>query len=130
MSRAMSIATTSGAAAAVAPAREAPATEVRKPVVAPAFAATTEARPPKEQAVAPEAELRPVEQRELAAAAPVQAPLPAVPEPAQEGTQPPIPTLVLSAGLEPSQSWLARNKYIFAALLVVAGSVAAILLLR
>jgi GAF domain-containing protein len=126
MSRAISLAAASGAATAVAPAREVPATEMRKPVVPPASAATTEARPPKEQAVAPAVELKPVGQRELAAAEPVQAPLPAVPEPAQ----PPIPTLVLSAGLEPSQSWLARNKYVSAALLVVAGSIAAILLLR
>jgi GAF domain len=42
----------------------------------------------------------------------------------------PAPTLVFSAGLEPSQSWLARNKYVLAALLAVAGAVAAILLLR
>ena len=130
MSRAMSTAAASGAATAVAPAREVPAAEVRKPVVAPASAATSDAWPRKEQAVPPAVELKPVEQRERAAAAPVQAPLPAVPEPMQEAAQAPIPTLVLSAGLEPSQSWLARNKYVFAALLVVAGSIAAILLLR
>ncbi len=40
------------------------------------------------------------------------------------------PQLVLSAGLEPSQSWFSRNKYIFGAILVVAAVVAAILLLR
>jgi GAF domain-containing protein len=40
------------------------------------------------------------------------------------------PELVLSAGLQPSQSWLAANKYIVGALLVVAGVVAGILLLR
>jgi len=62
--------------------------------------------------------------------APVPAPSLPVPEPAQEAAEPTTPTLVLSAGLEPSQSWLARNKYIVGALLVVAGSVAAILLLR
>jgi hypothetical protein len=38
--------------------------------------------------------------------------------------------LVFSAGLEPSQSWLARNKYVLAAMLVIAGALAAILLLR
>jgi len=36
----------------------------------------------------------------------------------------------LSAGLQPSQSWLAANKYILGALLVVAGIVVGILLLR
>ena len=40
------------------------------------------------------------------------------------------PELVLSAGLRPSQSWLAANKYIVGALLVVALVVAGILLLR
>jgi GAF domain-containing protein len=40
------------------------------------------------------------------------------------------PELVLSAGLQPSQSWLAANKYIVGALLVVAAVVAGILLLR
>jgi hypothetical protein len=38
--------------------------------------------------------------------------------------------LVFSAGLTPSQSWLARNRYVLGALLVIAGAVAAILLLR
>jgi hypothetical protein len=37
---------------------------------------------------------------------------------------------VLSAGLAPSQSWLSANKYIVGALLVVAGTVAAIVFLR
>jgi hypothetical protein len=40
------------------------------------------------------------------------------------------PDFVLSAGLDPSQSWLAANKYILGALLAVAATVAAILLLR
>jgi hypothetical protein len=40
------------------------------------------------------------------------------------------PAVVFSAGLEPSQSWLARNKYVLAALLVIAGAAAVILLLR
>jgi len=42
----------------------------------------------------------------------------------------PSTDFVLSAGLEPSQSWLARNKYIVGALLLVGVSVAAIFLLR
>jgi hypothetical protein len=54
----------------------------------------------------------------------------AISDAAAEKRQPAPPELVLSAGLEPSQSWFSRNKYILAALLVVAGVVAAILLLR
>ena len=38
------------------------------------------------------------------------------------------PTLILSAGLEPSQSWLAKNKFILGALLVILGTAAVILL--
>lgn len=38
------------------------------------------------------------------------------------------PTLILSAGLEPSQSWLAKNKFILGALLVILGTAALILL--
>jgi GAF domain-containing protein len=37
---------------------------------------------------------------------------------------------VLSAGLEPSQSWVARNKYVLGVLLVVGVAVAAVFLLR
>lgn len=40
------------------------------------------------------------------------------------------PEFVLSAGLAPSQSWLARNKYILGVLLVVGIAVAAVFLLR
>lgn len=49
---------------------------------------------------------------------------------ATEKKPPTPPELVFSAGLGPSQSWFSRNKYILAALLLVAGVVAAILLLR
>ena len=42
----------------------------------------------------------------------------------------PAPELVLSAGLEPSQPWLARNKYIVGVLLAVAAAVTAVFLLR
>jgi hypothetical protein len=41
-----------------------------------------------------------------------------------------IAPVLFSAGLEPSQSWLGRNKYVLAAMLVIAGAIAAILLLR
>ncbi len=37
---------------------------------------------------------------------------------------------ILSAGLESSQSWVATNKYIFAVLLLIAGVIMAVLLLR
>jgi hypothetical protein len=37
---------------------------------------------------------------------------------------------VLSAGLEPSQSWIARNKYVLGALLVIGVAAAAVFLLR
>ena len=40
------------------------------------------------------------------------------------------PDFVLSAGLESSQSWFSRNKYIFGAIVLIAATVAAILLLR
>jgi hypothetical protein len=40
------------------------------------------------------------------------------------------PAFVLSAGLEPSQTWFSANKYILGAIAVVAASVAAVLLLR
>ncbi len=42
----------------------------------------------------------------------------------------PSPDFVLSAGLAPSQSWLAANKYMIGVLLVVAGVVAAVFFLR
>ncbi|HEX4786688.1 MAG TPA: GAF domain-containing protein [Candidatus Sulfotelmatobacter sp.] len=48
------------------------------------------------------------------------------PEPAETSTS----NFVLSAGLEPSQSWLAANKYIIAVLLLVAMIVAGFFLLR
>jgi hypothetical protein len=40
------------------------------------------------------------------------------------------PEFVLSAGLEPSQSWLAANKYVVGVFLVIAAAVAAVFLLR
>lgn len=126
MSRAVTLAAASGAAVAAAPAPspDLPATEMRKPV-APVSPAATEAPDASQQAVAL------VESTKLSPTAPVLAPLPTVSEPpAQEAKQAPTPTLVLTAALEPSQSWLARNKYIVGALLAVAGSVAAILMLR
>ena len=77
-----------------------------------------------------------------AAPAPVQPPMavavppePAVTQVASEATpvaaeDAPPQEVTFSAGLEPSQSWFRANKYILLALLVVAGTVAAIVLLR
>ena len=52
------------------------------------------------------------------------------PAPAPSTTKVPSPEFVLSAGLEPSQSWLAANKYMIGVLLVVAAIVVAVLVLR
>lgn len=67
--------------------------------------------------------------KEISTAAPI-----AVPDPPAVGIEPledrsSAATLVFSAGLEPSQSWLAKNKFIIGALLVVLGTAAAIVLL-
>ena len=57
------------------------------------------------------------------------APKPAVPAvslpPSVQAANTPAPELVLSAGLAPSQSWLARNKYILGSLLLIASAAAA-----
>jgi hypothetical protein len=63
---------------------------------------------------------------------------PALPsKPIQEGVAPkpapvetPSPEFVLSAGLEPSQSWFSRNKYVIAVLLLVAAAAAAVYFLH
>ena len=52
------------------------------------------------------------------------------PQPAMLSAKAPSPELFLSAGLEPSQSWLSRNKYIVGVLLAIGGAVAAVFLLR
>ena len=50
--------------------------------------------------------------------------------PAPETPLDPLPDFVLSAGLEPAQSWFSRNRYMLGAILVIAAVVAAIFLLR
>lgn len=89
----------------------------------------------KEGAVQPDAPTQQKVAPEANAAKAVTEPVikPSVVQPAVSqapAAQPASPTLVFSAGLEPSQSWLARNKYVLGALLAIAGAVAAILLLR
>lgn len=51
-------------------------------------------------------------------------------ESASKPSQKAAPELVLSAAMRPQQSWFSANKYVFGALLVVAATLAAILLLR
>jgi hypothetical protein len=59
-------------------------------------------------------------------------PTPAVPETTIAAAMPEAasPEFVLSSGLEPSQSWLARNKYIVGVLLAVGAAAAGFFLLR
>ena len=68
------------------------------------------------------------------AVAPVPAVNAAVPFPVAQPSRPSVgtssPEFVLSAGLQPSESWLAANKYILGVLLVVAAVVATIFWLR
>jgi hypothetical protein len=52
------------------------------------------------------------------------------PTSSSQASKVPSPEFILSAALEPSQSWLAAHKYFFAVLLVVGGAVAAVFLLR
>jgi GAF domain len=83
---------------------------------APAAAASSIAIAPKVEESEPDA--KPV------AAAPVSASFP------ETAVAPAAAEFVLSAGLAPSQSWIARNKYIVVALVVVGAVVAGIFLLR
>jgi hypothetical protein len=78
-----------------------------------------------------------VKEPTVSAAKPIAVPpLPSAPvpekvvEPAPLKSQAPVPEFVLSAGLAPSQSWLARNKYILGVLLAVGIAAAAVFLLR
>jgi len=54
----------------------------------------------------------------------------AIPEPVNLGIQSAKPEFVLSAGLEPSQSWLSANKYVIGILLAIGGGAAALFFLR
>jgi len=66
----------------------------------------------------------------LAAASAPQSSAPSASVPSPEPAEASTSSFVLSAGLEPSQSWLAANKYIIAVLLLVAMIVAGFFLLR
>jgi hypothetical protein len=78
-----------------------------------------------------------VKEPTVSAAKPIAVPpLPSAPVPekvvevAPQKSQGPVAEFVLSAGLAPSQSWLARNKYILGVLLAVGIAAAAVFLLR
>jgi hypothetical protein len=53
-----------------------------------------------------------------------------VPETGSKEPEIASPEFVFSAGLEPSQSWLAANKYVIGVLLAVAAVVGAFIILR
>jgi GAF domain-containing protein len=66
-----------------------------------------------------------------AVSTPATPPVPeAAPVPTTSAVETSAPAFVLSAGLEPSQSWLSRNKYVVGAIVLVAAAVAGIFLLR
>ena len=100
----------------------APSLAKAPPVPAPGTAETG----PKLAIVPPSAGPAKVEESEKTAAAPVEPP--AVPEIAPASSQ--TSDFVLSAGMEPSRSWFAANKYIVLVLLVLGGVAAAFILLR
>ena len=125
---------TSGQAKASAPAPRAfaaaaQASAAAVPVAAPARTAAAEAvtigptsaeAPPAESAKAAGPESRPTPAAWSASS----------PGSTETAETPAQPAVTFSAGFEPSQSWLAANKYILGALLAVAAAVAAIVLLR
>jgi hypothetical protein len=150
--RAAAAPSTSGTAVAAAPA-PAPVPEVRKDIPsdvrkALAIAASAvQSAPAKEQKAktnesaaqpqartlqkqAPETQAAQVQAAQVQASPQTSSIQATKPDSTVVTTQTSSPTLVFSAAMEPSQSWLARNKYVLGALLVVAGTIAAILLLR
>jgi hypothetical protein len=97
----------------MAAAQSAAAAAAPAPIPAPQKSTTAEVIP---AAVAPPAEAQP---------GPVE--LPAV---INETTESSSPDFVLSAGLEPQQSWLVANIYVFIVVLLVAAAVVATILLH
>jgi hypothetical protein len=63
------------------------------------------------------------------AVAPVATNIPSTPEPPIQAKAP-TPDFAFSAGMEPSQSWLAANKYIVGVIVVAAAAIAAFIFLR
>ncbi|MGC1453126.1 MAG: GAF domain-containing protein [Candidatus Sulfotelmatobacter sp.] len=110
--------------------------------VAPALAAASVALPSKTAGVAPgnstssvavqtSPGMRPEAPAIADVAPPPQAPMRETEsEPPAQAAADAAPEFVLSAGLEPSQSWLSANKYIVGVLLLVAGVVVTVFLMR
>jgi hypothetical protein len=122
-----SVRSSSGAAAAAAPAPDVPK-EIRNWLASPASA--VKAGPTKgRNAESKPAESKPMDFKPALVDPKASASNPVAAKIAQTA-QAPVPDLVFSATVEPSQSWLARNKIIVGVLLLVAATVAAILLLR
>jgi len=119
---------------AVAPISAAPSTTAPAPV-ARAFAAVA---PTSATVAVPAPVIAPKPVTAQILESPKAAPSPvADSKPAQETSAPnpapvetPSPEFVLSAGLEPSQSWFSRNKYVIAVLLLVAAAAAAVYFLH
>jgi hypothetical protein len=129
MSRPAGVPSSSGAASSGAGAAAAPAPDVRKvdfptdvtrPLATASPVATSGApktAPTKEQTAESSAPSAVVSEKTQTATAPVSSSVAS-------------PELVFSAAVEPSQSWLARNKYVLGAMALVAATVVAILALR
>jgi GAF domain-containing protein len=148
----------SGAAAAVAPALDVrkPDAKAETPSVLTIPSAASQSTPGKdlpakdlptkekkvdlkvESAPAQKAEAHKADTKEAAVTQKVQAPAvptaPTMRSPVKTEMPPTTPVSasvpIFGAGLEPSQSWLSRNKYVLGAMLAIAGAIAAILLVR
>ena len=137
----------SGAAAAAAPALDVQKPDLQKPdakaetpSVLTIPSATPQSAPVKESKIGPKAEAAIPQKTEIKkSAVPQEQQAPVTLEPSRPAAAKTemAPTTRISAsaplfgaGLEPSQSWLSRNKYVLAVMLALAGAIAAILLLR
>jgi hypothetical protein len=117
-------------AAVPAPAPEPISAPVAR-LMAAAAATAAETAPERPSAAADVAAPVPVPTMESKEAAAVAlTPTAVEPVPATSVVETTVPDFVLSAGLEPSQSWLSRNKYVVGAIVLVAATVVAILVLR
>lgn len=105
-----------------------PSAPVVRALAAAAPASATVAVPTPVVAAKPVTTQVPDSPRAVAVSAPVSKPAPeaSVPKPVEA----PSPEFVLSAGLEPSQSWFSRNKYVIVVLFLVAAAATAVYLLH
>ncbi len=120
---------TVAAATSIAPSANAPAPVARAFAAAAPTSATVVVPPP---VVAPKPVTAQILESSKAAPspAPVSKPAPEASAPKPIPVEAPVPEFVLSAGLEPSQSWFSRNKYVIAVLLLVAAAAAAVYFLH